>query len=64
LARKAGHPLERLIFFAKPGAQARCRQPGTQAITKWFKKTSGINVEIREFTPPQVEQILDEPTET
>jgi hypothetical protein len=63
LALETGHTVERLVLFAKPGAKARCSRPGIVAITQWVEKTAGIKVEIREFTPPEVEEILDDTTD-
>src|SRR5437773_1483589 len=50
MAQEAGHPVSRLLFLSKPGAVARCAQPGLRAFTDWALRAHNITVEVREFT--------------
>ena len=62
MAQEAGHAVQRLIFLSKPGALARCAQPGLRAFADWAQRAHGILIEVREFTPI-AEQILESPLE-
>lgn len=62
LAKAAGHRVDRIVFFAKPGALVRCGRPGPRAISDWLERTQSIRVELREFAPT-VERILDDAAE-
>lgn len=50
MAQEAGHPVTRLLFLSKPGAIARCSQPGLRAFSDWAFRAHKITVEVREFT--------------
>jgi hypothetical protein len=50
MAQENGHPVERLLFLSKPGARARCSQPGLSAFKEWVGRAHKIIVEIHEFT--------------
>ena len=58
MAQEAGHPVRHLVFFSKPGARARCAQPGLQAFGDWASRKHGVNIAIREFTS-NAEKILE-----
>jgi len=58
MAQEAGNHVSRLLFLSKPGAVARCSQPGLQAFTDWALRAYKIVVEVREFTPA-VEAVLE-----
>ena len=51
MAQDAGNPVSRLLFLSKPGAVARCSQPGLKAFADWALRDHKITVEVREFTP-------------
>src|SRR5271157_5594143 len=59
LAKKYGHTINRLVFFSKPGAIARCNQPGLKAFKNWLEQEIKIGIEVREFSTAS-EQILDQ----
>lgn len=58
LAREAGFKVDKLYFFSKPGAVARCRQRGHSAIKKWAHETHNLEIYVLEFSPT-AESILD-----
>ena len=62
MAKEIGHKVELLLFLSKPGAVARCAQPGLRAFADWARRVHGIAIDIREFTPT-AEQILESPAE-
>lgn len=60
LAQDCGHEIERLVFFSKPGALARCNQPGFRAFRDWAERERRLSIEILEFAAVS-EGVLDEP---
>jgi hypothetical protein len=51
MAQEAGYDIRRLVFLSKPGAIARCSQPGHRAFAEWAQHQRNIIIEIQEFTP-------------
>lgn len=49
MAKDAGHAVDRLVFFSKPGAQKKCSQPGRAAIAEWLQRNHGIVIEVFEL---------------
>ena len=52
LAQEAGNAVSRLVFISKPGAIAKCQQPGRAAIIQMLERQHGIAVEVHELAPP------------
>jgi hypothetical protein len=44
-----GHPVKKLLFVSKRGAEKRRENPLSRSIISWVKKDYGIDVEIKEL---------------
>lgn len=49
LSKKAGNPVEKLIFISKPGALKRHKEPASQAIVALARDDFGISIVINEL---------------
>ena len=49
MARSMGNAVSRLVFLSKPGAIAKCNQPGRLAVKEWVQFTHGISLEVHEL---------------
>jgi hypothetical protein len=52
LARDSGCPVEKLVFVAKPGGDARLKAPFQSAVSGFVQKTFGLNVSVWELVSP------------
>ena len=53
MAKKAGNPVSRLVFISKPGARAKCAQPGRAGVINWLFANHNISVDIFELCADQ-----------
>ena len=49
LSKRAGNPVEKLIFISKPGAVKRHQEPASQAIVTLVREEFGISIIIKEL---------------
>lgn len=52
MAKELGNKVDRLVFISKPGACAKCMQPGRIAIKDWAKRRHSIVIEVHELSAP------------
>ena len=49
MAQEMGNRVSQLVFISKPGARAKCSQPGRVAIKVWLERHHGIAIEVQEL---------------
>jgi hypothetical protein len=49
MAKEMGSEVAHLMFISKPGACAKCSQPGRLAIKNWVKRHHNIGIEVHEL---------------
>jgi len=54
LAKDRGCPIEKLLFVAKPGGEARLKAPGQKAISELIQRKFDLNVDVWELVDPAI----------
>ena len=49
VAKEHQHPVDRLVFISRAGAEKKCMQPGRIALMNWAKVQHGVRIEVYEL---------------